>query len=385
MALEQNNFRALGIRASYLAACALHGVIPEDDGENLDALFRFCRFHSITAVVAMAIESIPALGDQLKPWKQEKDLAIRKNILLNAEREQVQKALEDINCWYMPLKGSLLQFDYPRFGMRQMSDNDILFDESRTEAVHQLMLDRGYEAVTYRTGNHDEYVKKPVYNMELHRSLFQNGLDPVLAEYYRDIFTKMRRDGGNQFGYHLSREDFYVYLVAHAYKHWRYSGVGIRSLMDVYVYVSKYREELDWDYIRCELDKIQAESFEEECRSLSQRLFAQPVRNPELSEKEWKALDTYFSSGTYGTEEKAVENKLDAIRNNEGSSETNGKLRYLINRLFPPVSYLAESFPGLERQKWKLPFIYLYRMLKAIFVSPARILRELNLLKKSGR
>ena len=380
MAMELNTLRTLGIRASYLAGCALHGIAAEDSGENLEELLKFCRFHSITAIVAMALESVPALGEKLKPWKQEKDLAIRKNILLNAEREQVLKHLETIGCRYMPLKGSLLQFDYPRFGMRQMSDNDILFDEARTEEIHRFMLDRGYEAVTYRIGNHDEYVKKPVYNMELHRSLFQGGVDPVLAGYYRDVFSRLRKDEGNRYGYHMSREDFYVYLVAHGYKHWRSGGVGIRNLLDVYVYESKYRDNLNWEYIRCELEKIQAAGFEEECRTLARILFEKPCPSPRLSERERNAMDAFFSSGAFGTEERAVENKLENLRENGKSS---GKMRYVLERLFPPVSYLAENYPGIKKQKWKLPFIYLLRLLKAVFLYPVRILRELRLLVRS--
>ena len=381
MDYEHNQYRALGIRASYLAACALHGMTPEDDGENLEQLFQFCRFHSITAIAAMALESVPTLGEKLQPWKQEKDRAIRKNILLNAERERILNHLEQIGCWYMPLKGSLLQFDYPKFGMRQMSDNDIFFDESKSAEVHKFMLASGYEAVTYQIGNHDEYIRKPLYNMEMHRRLFQNGLDPVLAGYYRNVFERMQKDSGNRYGYHLSREDFYVYLVAHAYKHWRSGGIGIRSLLDVYIYVSKYREEMDWDYIRGELEKIQAASFEEECRILSRSLFSEPVLNPSYSEREWKALDVYFGSGTFGTEENAVNSKLERER----TSGKNGKLRYLFNRMFPPISYLQENYPGLEQQKWKVPFVYLDRLFKAIFRYPKRILRELKLLKRSGK
>ena len=197
-----------------IAGCALNDRCPDLDGSlDLDALFAFCKFHSITSIVAMALERYwkevtPADPEQMKQWKQAKDMAIRKNILLNAERERIVKHLESICCWYMPLKGSLLQYDYPKFGMRQMSDNDILFDESMHRQVYEFMTGSGYEAVTYQQGKDDEYVKKPLYNIEMHRALFGNALYPELAEYFRDVKQRLIKDEQNQFGYHFSREDF---------------------------------------------------------------------------------------------------------------------------------------------------------------------------------
>ena len=40
----------------------------------------------------------------------------------------------------MPLKGSVIKDLYPRMGMRQMSDNDILFDAERTKDVRTIII-----------------------------------------------------------------------------------------------------------------------------------------------------------------------------------------------------------------------------------------------------
>jgi hypothetical protein len=113
-----------------------------------------------------------------------------------------------------------------------MSDNDILFDETMQRQVYEFMIGSGYEAVTYQQGKDDEYVKKPLYNIEMHRALFGNALYPELAEYFRDVKQRLLKDEQNQFGYHFSREDFYIYMVTHAYKHFIHGGVGIRNLLE---------------------------------------------------------------------------------------------------------------------------------------------------------
>ena len=121
---KQAKMWRLGLETTYLAGCALQNVTPQlDDTLDFEALYRFCKFHSVTSIVAMALDSYwktqPGDPEIMAKWRKVRDQAIRKNILLNAERDRILAHLEAIGCWYMPLKGSLLQYDYPKFGMYQ--------------------------------------------------------------------------------------------------------------------------------------------------------------------------------------------------------------------------------------------------------------------------
>ena len=53
--------------------------------------------------------------------------------------------------------------------------------------------------------------------------------------------------------------DAYVYIVAHAYKHFIFSGTGIRKLIDLYVFNEHCKDQLDRKYIheQCTLLGIQ--------------------------------------------------------------------------------------------------------------------------------
>ena len=109
----------------YLSACALHGVKP-DAGRicrtDLNQLYRMCQFHSLTAIVCMALEKtdvfLSAEPAVVKKWKDAKAKAIRKNMLLDAQREQILAEMERLGIWHMPLKGSILQGIYPKYGAR---------------------------------------------------------------------------------------------------------------------------------------------------------------------------------------------------------------------------------------------------------------------------
>lgn len=64
---------------------------------------------------------------------------------MDAERVEIIKFLEEKHIWYMPLKGVILKEFYPEYGLRQMCDNDILFDNDYTDEVRKWFFNRGYE------------------------------------------------------------------------------------------------------------------------------------------------------------------------------------------------------------------------------------------------
>ena len=129
----------------YLTACAVNGIKPEKNiikAMDMDKLFEICQFHSLTSIVCMALESTG-----IKPshkWIETKAKAIRKVMLHDVERQNIISFMEENGIWYMPLKGVILKELYPKSGMRQMTDNDILYDETYQHELRNFMVGRGY-------------------------------------------------------------------------------------------------------------------------------------------------------------------------------------------------------------------------------------------------
>ena len=380
--MDAAQYSRLGKVAIYLCACALHGETPKLNNDiDLTTLYRFCQFHSITAMTAMALERCPEIASQperINPWMQAKNKVIRKNILLNAERQRILQHLESIGCWYMPLKGVLLQDEYPQFGMRQMSDNDILYDPEKQEAVYDFMIASGYRALSYGKTNHDEYVKEPVYNFEMHKSLFHTAWSPELERYYRDINKKLVKDPHNEYGYHLSVEDFYIYMIAHNYKHHILSGIGLRSLLDVYVFLQSHGNEMQEDYVRSELTKLGCSDYEAACRAISYHLLSSPQSNCRLSDEEEVLFRSFACSGTHGTEQMLMENTLQKLMNKKATAPRHTKLRYIWQRLFPSAQALSPVYPQALKKPWLIPFFWIHRHWKTLLTKPKVIARELK-------
>lgn len=121
-----------------------------EDAERLRTLYQLSRSHFVDALTGTVLKQA---GVRLSTeWEQSIAKAIRKVILFDAERAELLKFLEQNKIWYLPLKGIILKEYYPSVGMRQMSDNDILFDEKYADEIRDYMVSRGVYGGILRAG-----------------------------------------------------------------------------------------------------------------------------------------------------------------------------------------------------------------------------------------
>ena len=380
--------------------------------ENRKELFQMSAKHSIDALIGMTLKQAGVVLP--KYWEESMVKAVRKVLLFDAERKKLCAWMESERIWYLPLKGIVLKEYYPSIGMRQMSDNDILFDADAWERVEKHMLSEGYETESVGRRHHDVYRKAPVYNFEMHRSLYSKRDNERWVEYYSDIKNRLLSDqsevvcnavhgasenttanqtesanGGNSScGYHMSDEDFYIYITSHAYKHYSKSGTGIRTLLDFYAYLKAKEESLDFDYIRTECRKLGIRDFEKRSRRLcwkvfsSQQIYDRVSFEQSLSADEMEMLKYYLSSGVYGTFERMVESRIEKQKKTYGSGKLS-KLTYYWHRVFPGMD-LYEKYPLLVKHRFLIPAYWFYRIVRLLFSKKRRnhMLREVKIVKK---
>ena len=355
--------------------------------ENRKELFRMSAKHFIDVLTGMTLKQA---GVALpKYWEERIVKAVRKVLLFDEERKKLCAWMDREHIWYLPLKGIVLKEYYPSIGMRQMSDNDILFDADAWERVEKHMCSEGYETEFVGKGNHDVYQKPPVYNFEMHRSLYGRGNDERWVEYYSDIKSRLLSDQPEgSYGYHMSDEDFYIYITSHAYKHYSGSGTGIRTLLDFYAYLNAKEESLDFDYIQTECRKLGIMDFEKcnrrLCRKVfsSQQIYDRVSFEQSLSADEMEMLKYYLSSGVYGTFERMIENRIEKQKKTYGRGKLS-KLTYYWHRVFPGME-LYENYPLLVKHKFLIPVYWFYRIVRLLFSKKRRnhILSEVKAVKK---
>ena len=346
----------------YLCSCAVNSVTAEKarvEQMDLSALYQTAQRHTLTAVVAHVL-SAAGIRNPAFIWAEAR--AIRKMAVMDAEQARILEQLELAGIWYMPLKGAVLKDLYPAYGIREMSDRDILVDADRVKDVQNIMLELGFSTVKFDEEYHDCYYKPPVSNFEMHRHLMGPMSGKAIYSYYLDAGQLLQKDAGNAYGYHLKEEDFYVYLVAHEYKHFSAEGTGLRSLLDTYVCLKN--NELDMNYVKAEVKKLGIEDYEQLNRSLAMHLFGYGV----LTDTEQNMLDYVLSCGTYGREENFARNLL----------KKEGKKGYFISRLTLPYARMLEMYPILKEIPILYPFCWLHRLVHALIFKNEKVMAQLK-------
>ena len=336
------------------------------DQETLSFFYKLSKGHSLTAVLYKALKGVKVNVDEKYLSKLEEHylLNVRKVASFNKERGELYKYLNDNNIDYLPLKGIVIKDYYFDQADREFADNDILFDEKKDKLVKDFFVKRDYEIEVFRRTNHDVYLKKPFFNFEMHRSLFgETGDNKKVVNYFKDYLTKSSIKENKE--HYLSNEDFYIYFTAHSYKHYHVSGCGIRTLVDYYLYLKN--NELDFDYINKELEKIDLVDFSNQIKELSIKLFD----NEPLNEKEEEMLLYIASSGTYGTIEHSVAKGI----------KEKGKFGYFMSRIFPPYSFYKNAYPWAYKTVILIPIAWLCRFFRIVFKNPKRAKNELKTIK----
>lgn len=356
----------------YLVSCAVNDEPVSADRcaeMDLERVYRLAQYHSLSAAAAFALEQAIELP---RVFDQAKKKAIRKMALFEIERGKILREFERLGIRYLPLKGILIKEYYPKAAMREMSDNDILCEPDKMATVKEVMTALGYTCDSYDVISHDIYSKPPSLDFEMHRALFEDDRQPFY-DYYLTIRDKLIRDGGCAM--RMTDEDFYLYVIAHIYRHYAFAGTGLRSLADVYLFLKKRGGDLRREYLDAELEKLGLKAFEHTFSALAQKVFTgQP-----LQEKEKAELTYIITSGSYGISDNKdyhlVSEKL------EGDDSKQAKRRFYFRKVFISGDELKKKYPFVYHHKALYPLLLAYRPFKGLFSHPRWLLNEYRAIK----
>ena len=365
---KKNVHDYISLVASYLNKKTSSDFHLDDD--NFKFFLKLSKNHSLTALLYKAIKDtkVEIDSEKLKGLEEYYLSVIRRGVLFEKERKELYEYLNSNQIDFLPLKGLILKEYYLDSYTREFADNDILFDNSNSDKIKKYFTSKGYLVELYKKSNHDVYQKKPFFNFEMHRDLFQENEDyPKYISYFKNYLKESSVKEGYE--HVLSKENFYIYFTAHSYKHFHLSGCGIRTLIDYYLYLKN--NDLDFNYINEELNKLDLLDFSNNISKLSLKLFD----NELLNEEEEETLLFIASSGTYGT----LKNRV-----NKGVKEK-GKFGYFISRVFPPYSFYKTAYPWAYKTIILIPVAWTCRLFRVIFKNPKRASTELKMISKTKK
>ncbi|MBQ3904184.1 MAG: nucleotidyltransferase family protein [Eubacterium sp.] len=358
----------------HLLACAFSGKAPSViDGVDYKKLLSIAGRHQVYNIIFPLITDLEGVPEKEKAEFRDSSLSeLKRMLVMNNERSMIFEQLKENGIRFMPLKGLILKAYYPKESMRQMSDNDILFDEENRDSVARIMKQNGYRVLA--TGeNSDDYHKEPYSTFEFHRTLFFEEND--FCPRFDFVWNNAVKDEENPCLYRMSLNDTYIYNVCHMFKHYSSGGCGIRFLCDNYLFLKKENEKLDFDYINSKLASFGIAEFEKQTRELAFKLFDEK----ELSGDDENLLDDFINSGIFGTSKARLEKEFEAT---DGSLES-AKQRYILKRLFPPKKKMIADYRALEKRPYLLPLYYIYRFFRGAAHSKETVneIKDINSIK----
>lgn len=404
-------------------ACGLRGATASDlpGGCTWEDVWRLARANSVEAMSWFGVRDRGDLSPELRrTWERAAQLSLLRRTRFEVEREAIFAELDAAGVATMPLRGSLLAAYYPHPEMRTMADNDFLYAfvedapaglrpagatpreraarrDAAMRAVERVMRGRGYEVKGVGSGVHDIYTKPPSFNFEPHRMLVAP--DSPHAVFFDNPWARAERVEAGSLRFAMDATDEYLYLIAHAHKHARQAGTGLRIVPDVRVFWDARGSAVDADRLASALDELGLTAFERRLRTLADTLLAQPAppqpmgeravqervpRRSQLRRQDENLLVYLVTSGAYGTHERMVDNALvrAAGRTPAGAGEAlRIRARYLAARLLDRAA-VESRFPRASRHAVLLPALQVARWVGGIWRDPAKLARELSLVHR---
>lgn len=274
------------------------------------------------------------------------------------------------------LKGMVCRNLYAEPELRPSVDEDLLIKPGEIRKYHQFFTEHGFILI-----NEEENLEKDselsyknkengLY-LEIHRYLFpQDEIFSDLNELFEKQNVSMKINAYGVEMEALDPTDHLLYMLAHAYKHLIYSGIGIRQICDITLFSEKYGALIDWKTIADSCRKLHLEIFLKAVLKichvhLGMRREKTCITTGLINEDvdEMPLLEDIITGGIYGAKDEnrlhSANMTLDAVY-----SQKKGKRRRGIRKsLFPSFSYMSENYPYLKTYPILLPWAWAERII----------------------
>lgn len=288
---------------------------------------------------------------------------------------RLYEALAEAGCTPLLVKGAVCRGLYPKPDLRVSADEDLLVRPEELPRVRTAA-----EALGWKIHGAEDTQVTACLDMEtgayveLHRTLFPAGDRSYgwMNDFFAGAFeekVRVRLEGKDYWT--LSPQMHLLYLILHACKHFLHSGVGIRQVCDICLFVCAWGETLDWAALAAQLRRARAEVFAANLLDIGRR-FLGFDRYPPQAER-WLAdcaskldcdalLEDLLAAGIYGgSSEERLHSSLITLNAVADGSDGHG-IRRVVRTVFPARRALEGKYSYLRERPWLLPAAWAQRL-----------------------
>lgn len=295
--------------------------------------------------------------EDLKELKSAFCTSVMIEMTQQTELDRIMKEFEKNGIDYLPLKGMTIKKLYPDVSFRPMADADILIREYQYSKIQKILTQLGF--IPVKESDH-EYVwnREGVLLLELHKRLISTR-NTDFYDYFGDGWKHARRCEEAKYRFQWRAEDEFIFLFAHFAKHYRASGIGIRHMVDIAVYLREH-SDMDMEYVVHELEQIGLKTFFGNVVETLQVWF-QHKEETDVSENITAWL---FENGVFENLEN--ERIHSVLREGLNGSYRIMKVSYMLKRAFPTYKVMQDQYPFLTKHPLLLPVAWVFRICRIL-------------------
>ena len=347
---------------------------PLPEGRTWEQVFEMSKYHGLESMVFAGVqELLEKDGTLYREWEKRYAANLIQCFTQEDELRKIVQGLTEEGIDVLLLKGCLIRDLYPERDYRQMADLDILIKEKDRRTTKEIMQRLGYAYVSEPCDHHDSYYKPPYMMAELHRNLVQDNC--AYKEYGKDIWKKVIPVSGWKGCFQMNINDYYVFHLIHFAKHYYASGSGIRSILDMYLYLREYGKEMDRKYLEGWMEKLGLYELKESAEALAERWFGKA--EDEAFKTVGEMEKNIFLSGVHGSWLQVVIRKAEEYR-----SQRKKTVSYILRRIFMSRIRMTEIYPFLNKYPFLLPCCWMHRLAEAVLKNRKSLQYELGTLFK---
>ena len=303
----------------------------------------------------------------------------KQDVIINLDIEEITNIFSKHDIDHIFLKGSLLKQLYPESYMRTMGDIDILVKDSDLEKAKSVLLSNGF--TTYiTTPVHECFFSKRKTLIEIHCELSEK------TERFMKFLNKTWKETFNLYlsRFELNYEYNLVYLLIHLVKHLNSSGIGIRSVLDIGIFVNHYKDSINKDKLKQFLSECDLELFYNNMLWLNQKCFGfdftEFLNGFSQGENFYQEVtDFILISGVHGFGKdfnRFTSQITHHARNNQNIRK--GRIKHFFKIIFPGRKTMQSTYHYLKKFPFLLPLAWFSRFLRLIFKQTKRSLHKLK-------
>ena len=349
---------------------------------NWREILRLSASHRVDNLIFEAISMLP---DEEKP--SEKVLAgleqdsITQVIQDANQISEVEKLIDEFEAQCIPaimLKGWIMKDLYPRTDMRIRADTDFFIHSEDEKRIHKIIMSHGYTNDGFGEKKDTVYYKEPFITLEVHKSLFmyEDDWNKVFSDAGGSmyIWDRVEKLDGYQYIYRMDVDMFYVYHIAHMVKHLVSGGggIGVKSIMDLWLYRKANEKQMDFDRINEDLSWLGLVQFADTVYDLACSWF--------FDEKIIYTNDNIRQFGEYIIDCGAYGHSDNFVANNEAMRDAKNPTRigYLRRRAFPSKTSMEKRFPKIKQHPVMLPYYWAKRLWRDGVRRKKEVMGEVN-------